>query len=74
MIKYYCDVCGQELTRNYVGNRLRSNYNNVSVEVMVAIGNVWNEGELCGTCLKDVIVNCINNEIVKQGEQDEVYK
>jgi len=51
MIKYYCDVCGKELTRDYVEDRLVRELDRVKVEVTVAIDGTWNKGDICGDCL-----------------------
>jgi len=57
MIKRYCDVCGKEVERNYVAQRLRQEMGRVVVEVMVAIDGIWNKGEICLGCLTDVLVH-----------------
>ncbi len=53
MIKRYCDVCKEEIDRNYVSDRLVMQKSNVAkAEVVVAIDGVRNGGgEICRPCL-----------------------
>ncbi|MEA1998138.1 MAG: hypothetical protein U9N61_02260 [Euryarchaeota archaeon] len=63
-IKSFCDVCGKELGRNYVSDRLnvRYHYNKdnedpergnqcITCNVEVGVNNTWNKGEICKECL-----------------------
>lgn len=51
-VKRTCDCCGKDdIGRSYTSNRLRTKIGNVECEVMVAIDNVWNSGDLCYECL-----------------------
>lgn len=55
MIKHYCDVCGKELDRNYVSDRLIRTMGKVKTEVMVSIDGAWNHGDICLVCLMNVL-------------------
>jgi hypothetical protein len=57
MIKYFCDVCGEETKRNYVQERLKPVFSNgkVECEVIVAINGTWNGGVICEECLRDAL-------------------
>lgn len=55
MIKYFCDICGKELSRQNQG-RIKVRRGRVSVEVMTALDDGWNSGHLCHDCIIDVIV------------------
>jgi hypothetical protein len=55
MVIYRCDVCGTDLTRNYVSERLRAKLGIVDVEVTVGIRGTWNSGEICRSCLAKVV-------------------
>jgi hypothetical protein len=56
MIKYFCDVCGEETKRNYVATRLKPELvydsGKVVCEVVVAINGTWNGGVICRECLR----------------------
>lgn len=66
MIKYFCDVCGEETKRNYVGERLIHEhvYNNgkVKCEVMVTINGTANGGVICEKCLRYVLIQPVRKE------------
>ena len=44
MIKYFCDVCGDEVARNFVDKRLNVKVGKVSIEVMLGVNLVHNHG------------------------------
>jgi hypothetical protein len=46
-IKYFCEVCKDELPRP---DRLRRRLGDLTVEVMVRWKNTWNTGHVCDTC------------------------
>jgi hypothetical protein len=66
MIKYFCDVCGEETERNYVSQRLKpqrvygldkhNEYRVVDCEVIVAINESRKGGVICEDCLRLVIM------------------
>jgi hypothetical protein len=56
-IKMFCDVCHNEITRNYVVDRLCRIKDLVRVLVHVSIGNQWDQGELCEKCLLNAVCN-----------------
>lgn len=60
-VKYFCDCCKEELTRNVVSDRYRptrySNYTNFAAEVMVRVGTTWNSGHLCKPCLLTILTD-----------------
>jgi len=67
MKKNFCDGCGEELTRNYVSERLKNEHefnfmkgsdfagNKVKVEVMAGVNGTCNSGDLCLECLYDAV-------------------
>ncbi len=59
MIKYYCDVCGNEIKRNYVTERLKRkleiNEKKIVAQISIAIDGIWNMGDLCYSCLMKVM-------------------
>jgi len=59
MIKEFCDICGEETKKNYVSDRLafsksfpRTDRKAFNVEVILGVGNVWNQGCICKSCLQ----------------------
>lgn len=60
MIKYYCDGCGQEISRNYVSQRLtvclKLKEERFTIEVLVRKNDIANNGELCLDCLMKILV------------------
>jgi len=61
MTKTFCDVCGGELERNYVRDRLRVWDGLIVADVTVGkkdkTGLSWNKGDICRPCLIKVITN-----------------
>jgi hypothetical protein len=57
MRKGFCDVCKQELSRNYVSERYSPKKGLIKCEVMVSFNGTWNSGEICLDCLKLVLFN-----------------
>ena len=60
VIKYFCDVCGEETERNYVSDRFKPELVHekgsvITCKVMVAIDGTWNGGIICEKCLRDVL-------------------
>jgi hypothetical protein len=58
MIKYFCDVCGEETKRNYVTERLKPELQQrvkVECEVIVAMNGTTNGGVICEECLRTVL-------------------
>jgi len=70
VIKHYCDICKEYITRNYVSERLEINVSgatyfvdgfsedevpNVHIEIIVGTKGTINGGELCLRCLLDFI-------------------
>lgn len=62
MIKYYCDNCGEETKRNYVGDRLKGEDidTRISYELVLAYDKVWNGGVLCSRCIIKVLRRIIS--------------
>lgn len=54
MVKYFCDICGAEMSRQDQG-RIRVRRGRVSVEIMTALDNTWNNGQICHSCIVDVV-------------------
>jgi hypothetical protein len=55
MVKYFCDICGAEMSREDRG-RIKVRRGRVSVEIMTALDNRWNDGQICHNCIVDVVV------------------
>lgn len=67
MKKNYCDGCGEELSRNYVTQRLENEHQfhfmqgpeckstTARVEVMAGVDGTFNSGDLCLSCLYDAV-------------------
>lgn len=59
MIKRYCDVCGFEILRNYVSNRLKStldiNGRKYTADVEVMTNGAANVGDLCLACVLKIV-------------------
>jgi len=55
MIKYFCDVCGNEIKRNYADERLCRRLGDFGVEVLVSFRGISNKGEICLHCLMEVL-------------------
>lgn len=49
--KFYCDVCGNEVTHT---GRVRRLLGKVMVEIMVRYENTWNAGHVCDACVLHV--------------------
>lgn len=56
-IKYFCSMCGKpcDPTKHNSFNRIHRKKGRITVEVMVAIDNTWNGGEVCKTCVLDTV-------------------
>lgn len=54
MVKYFCDICGAEMSRQDQG-RIRVRRGRVSVEIMTALDDTWNNGQICHSCIVDVV-------------------
>ena len=54
VVKYFCDICGAEMSRQDQG-RIRVRRGRVSVEIMTALDNTWNNGQICHSCIVDVV-------------------
>jgi len=63
MVKYFCDVCGDEVIRNFVDKRLEEKVGKVSIEVMLGVSLVWNSGVVCGKCLRLILCEALNKVI-----------
>jgi hypothetical protein len=76
MIRHFCDVCGVEIVRNLVTNRLegkaflaqpladdqvRTTDIQVLVAVTVGVGTAWNHGDICIDCLHEAIGQLITD-------------
>jgi len=73
MTKWFCDVCGRELGRNYVSDRLRVSDGLRVVEVTVGKkdkhGLTWDKGDICRPCLMGIITN--GHDVDSSGEPKE---
>jgi hypothetical protein len=63
MITMNCDACKKEIKRNFVSERLnlRRTFDGVKVQIqiMVSIDGEWNRGELCRSCLDNILADQI---------------
>ena len=57
MVRYFCDVCGEEL-RKGESARVHGEVGRVSFEVMTAIDGTWNNGLICHACVVKAINSC----------------
>jgi len=61
MTRRFCDVCGRELTRNFVTDPLVRTDGLMVVRVMVgkktASSLVWGDGDICQPCLVGIVKN-----------------
>jgi hypothetical protein len=64
MIKRFCDLCGVEVKRNYVTERLEElvKYRNGEVFISITTGvNGVNSGDICLSCLVHAVNRLDNN-------------
>jgi hypothetical protein len=54
MVKYFCDICGKEMSDQDRG-RIKVKRGRVSVEIMTALDGIWNNGQICHSCIVDVV-------------------
>lgn len=54
MIKYFCNKCGRELKKGD-HDRVRRKLGSFKVEIMIAVNDVWNAGELCHKCIIKIV-------------------
>ena len=61
MMRYYCDVCEDELVdarlTDRVANRIKRCLGDVRVEVMVAFKGACNKGNICEKCVLRVVAD-----------------
>ena len=55
MIKYFCDICGKELKKSD-RTRLTGSFHRLAFEVVVALDNDWNAGNVCHACIRHAII------------------
>lgn len=62
MIKRYCDGCGNEMNHAVYEHQIDHNIAkpngavvSIKVKITRAVAGVWNGGDLCVGCLKDVV-------------------
>ena len=66
MIRYYCDVCGEELGKadhNRLQGSVQSGEHSVKVEVISGVDGAWNEGHLCHACVLTVVQEVAEQEL-----------
>jgi len=63
MIKYFCDVCGEEIydanktyDKDGQPGRLGIFHKSMMVEVMTGLSGTWNRGIFCKYCILDAII------------------
>jgi len=62
MTKSFCDNCTKEITKlnpNIIADRVEFNMNRHKFQVMVATNDTWNQGDLCLTCARKLIVEAM---------------
>lgn len=55
-IKYFCDACGGEIPKDQTGRVVRK-LERITVEVLVAVDGVWNDGNVCKDCIVLAVAN-----------------
>lgn len=58
-VKYFCDECGDEIgtqKTNQLG-RVKRQYGHITVEVLRAVDNQWNGGQVCNPCVIKAVMN-----------------
>lgn len=68
MIKTFCDICKNEIRRNYVSSRIqgrgyRDGNDPVMVQIIVGIPPSWNSGALCRDCLRTAVLDAIDSDV-----------
>lgn len=60
MVKHYCDGCGKEIERNFVCDRYKAgmlkNEHSFTAEITISMDKIWNHGDLCLECLKELLL------------------
>ena len=70
-IRYFCDVCDEEVKRNYVGDRPKGEAfistptrgSPILIEIMSGTGGTWNKGVLCKSCLLKAAKSLLESNI-----------
>jgi hypothetical protein len=59
MIKYFCDMCKTEITRNYISDRYRpwvyANGKNFKADISIRQNGNPDSGEICRHCVKKIV-------------------
>lgn len=53
-VKYFCDICTTELSRQD-HDRVRRKLGNVAIEVLHCFNGTWNAGNICHPCIMKTI-------------------
>lgn len=71
MIKYFCDVCGKEiLPKTEDAKRLIFKHMRLTVEIITAIDDTWNAGNVCHDCIRlAVALSADKNNAHSDGRQ-----
>lgn len=71
MVRYYCDICGNQISRNYISDRLKATFGErrgdvtkvLNFEVIAGIGyGNANGGHVCCKCLVNAVISAGNND------------
>jgi hypothetical protein len=57
-IKYYCDKCGKEITKqrpNVIADRIVFKLGKYVFQIIMATEGCWNKGFLCLPCFKELV-------------------
>lgn len=53
--KQFCDMCGEQISRNYASERMKIKRREFTAEIMIQKGATYNQGELCRKCVMNIL-------------------
>lgn len=62
MIRFFCDICGKDITESGQATRMTGKQGRLQYEVIVAIDNVWNGGHVCWDCIYKAIEQTVKEK------------
>lgn len=54
-VKQFCDMCNEQIGRNYVSQRMKLKRREFTAEIMIHKGSTANQGDLCRTCVMEIL-------------------
>ena len=60
MIRRYCDICGQEVRRDYTSDRLLKWDHKIGIQITLGFNKTWNDGDFCLTCIQQAVNKLID--------------